>query len=232
MSLYLILNLLTIAAPLLLSFDKKVHFYTYWKGIFAGLFVMMLLFIPWDVLFTRWGVWGFNQDYLTGIDIINLPLEEWLFFITVPYACAFIHEVFKAWFPQLDPFKNQARTITMALAVTQFILGFVFYQNAYTFSAFILNAVFLSFLWMKKVKWLSRFLLTYTIVLIPFLSVNGILTGGFTDEPVVWYNNNENLGIRVFTIPVEDFMYNMLMLGMVIGIHEFLKKRTSQKRPN
>ena len=44
-------------------------------------------------------------------------------------------------------------------------------------------------------------------ILIPFVMVNAILTGSFIDEPVVWYNNSENLGIRFLTIPVEDFGY-------------------------
>lgn len=222
MSLYLFVNIFTILFPFLLSFDKKVHFYTYWKGVFLGIFAMMLLFIPWDVVFTKWGVWGFNPDYLSGIDIINLPLEEWLFFLTVPYACVFIHEVFKAWFPAFNPFKNIYKSVFIVLIAGQVILAAVFIEHAYTFTTFTLNAIFLTSILALKVKWLDRFLFTYCIVIIPFLSVNGILTGGFTDEPVVWYNDAENLGIRVFTIPADDFMYNMLMLGIVIAVHERL----------
>jgi lycopene cyclase domain-containing protein len=49
--------------------------------------------------------------------------------------------------------------------------------------------------------------------------VNGVLTG----LPVVIYNNMENSGIRIGTIPVEDFLYNAILLAMNIGLYEWFK---------
>ena len=59
---------------------------------------------------------------------------------------------------------------------------------------------------------MTDFMLTYLIALIPFLIVNSILTGSFTEEPVVWYNDTHNFGIRLGTIPLEDTVYNLLLL--------------------
>jgi lycopene cyclase domain-containing protein len=60
--------------------------------------------------------------------------------------------------------------------------------------------------------------------LIPFLIVNGILTGLFLEEPVVSYNKNEILGIRILTIPIEDVGYAFSMLFSNLMIFEYLKR--------
>ena len=60
--------------------------------------------------------------------------------------------------------------------------------------------------------------------MIPFLIVNGALTGLFLNQVVVWYNPLENLGIRILTIPIEDFFYAHLMISSnIISYHYFSK---------
>ena len=63
--------------------------------------------------------------------------------------------------------------------------------------------------------------ITWTLIL-PFLIVNGLLTGSFLEEPVVWYNDAQNLGIRIATIPVEDVFYGLLMILVVLTVYEAL----------
>ena len=65
MSLYLWVILGTVTGPFFLSFDKKVHFYTYWKALFPAILIVALAFISWDQLFTQAGIWGFNGTYIT-----------------------------------------------------------------------------------------------------------------------------------------------------------------------
>ncbi len=74
---------------------------------------------------------------------------------------------------------------------------------------------------------LHRFYISYMVILIPFAIVNGILTGSFIDEPIVWYNNSENVHIRFFTIPVEDFGYAFSMLLFSVILIERFKTKTN-----
>ncbi len=69
----------------------------------------------------------------------------------------------------------------------------------------------------------ERFLAAYAICLIPFLLVNGLLTA----LPVVLYNDSENIGLRIYTIPAEDVFYGMLLvLGNVWGLTLIKSVRT------
>lgn len=65
----------------------------------------------------------------------------------------------------------------------------------------------------------------WAVALIPMAFVNGILTG----NPVLIYDNAENLGIRIGTIPLEDFFYNLLYMTWMISLYEWYKIRESRK---
>jgi lycopene cyclase domain-containing protein len=218
---YLYLNLFTIFFPLVLSFDKRVHFYTNWRFLFPAMAVTALCFISWDMAFTREGVWGFNPEYLVGLYLGNLPLEEVLFFITVPYACVFIYECLNTYIKRewLQPY---APAVTWLLVIANLVVGLVFWGRWYTMLTCLLVPVLLViYYWRFKYQKMGRFYLAYLVHLVPFLLVNGVLTA----LPVVWYNNDHNVGLRIGTIPAEDTMYSMLLLLMTIIIYEVLKQK-------
>ena len=96
--LYLTDDLAVLAIPLLCSFDRKVRFVRFWPALFPAIAVMMALFIPWDIAFTERGIWGFNPDYLSGLWIAGIPLEEWLFFLCIPFFFLFAFLSFFSFF--------------------------------------------------------------------------------------------------------------------------------------
>jgi lycopene cyclase domain-containing protein len=212
MSLYLWLNILTISIPLLLSFDKKVHFHTHWKFFFPAMLITMAIFISWDVIFTRFGVWGFNEVYHSGRTFLGIPLEEYLFFISVPYATVFTLYVVEYYFTGMRLNEFQVRLVSLILIACLLITAILNMNKAYTAVSFILTAGILGLVLLTKPVLLRQFYFGYLLILLPFLIMNGILTGSFIEDQVVWYNDQENLGIRLGTIPVEDVFYGMSLI--------------------
>jgi lycopene cyclase domain-containing protein len=59
--LYLAINFGSILVPFLASFYPKHAFYKNWKNYFIANLIVATFFIIWDILFTKIGVWGFNN---------------------------------------------------------------------------------------------------------------------------------------------------------------------------
>ena len=217
--LYFILLAFTLSYPLAQSFEKRIKLYTKFKYIAISILTVLFIFIPWDIYFTHQGVWWFNNSYIRGITLFNLPIEEVLFFVIVPFACVFIYEVLN-YFIKKDIFKLLARPLSAIMSIILLLLSYVYLDNLYTFICFSITGITLLTAVVINPKWLSRFLLAYIVSLLPFLLINGILTGCFIASPIVNYNPNEIIGLRIITIPIEDFVYNLLMFLILIGVYE------------
>lgn len=221
---YAYVHIFTFVPVFLLSFDRKVHYYKSWLDLFPSILIMGAFFVVWDVYKTLAGVWGFNGYYTTGLNIVYLPWEELLFFVTVPFASIFIYECLNAYFPG-DPLARWDKPITLGLIIGCFILGLLYISKAYSSTTFILTGGFMLYHWYYVPNtYRTRFYRAFLVILIPFLLVDGVLTGGFTKEPIVLYNPEEYMGIRILSVPFEDAVYGFLLLFGVCYWLEWLRK--------
>lgn len=218
---YLLINILTVFFPILLSFDKKVHYYKKWKFILPGLLITGLLYLLWDYIFTINQVWSFNDDYILGIRFFDLPLEEIMFFITIPFACIFIYECLIAYF-KIEISAKIVNTISWLFIILCAIMLVLFYDRIYSLVNFsTLMVVLLYTIFAKTHLNMGKFYIAYLVSLLPFYIVNGILTS----IPIVMYNNAENMGFRVGTIPFEDHFYSMSLFLMNLLFFEFFRNK-------
>lgn len=222
---YLLIDLLSVLIPVLFSFHPKVEFYKTWKAFFPAAFITAFLFLVGDSIYTSWGVWGFNPDYLVGISIFNLPIEEVLFFLCIPYACMFSFGVFEK-LTDMQSMEKLDRYLTLPFILFSALISITYYDRLYTFAAAGGLALLLFFTrYIYKAKWLGKFYFIYLILMIPFMIVNGLLTGTCLAAPIVWYNDAENMGTRILTIPVEDIFYGMTLILLNVLEFEFLKSK-------
>lgn len=228
MSLYAYLMLISFAGPFILSFDKKVAFYKWWKPLFVGIFFNAVLFILWDAWFTRQGIWSFNNDYVWSFRLYELPIEEWSFFLVVPYASVFIYACIKTYVKVdfIKPFQNYIQYGFMLMCL---MVSAVYYDKTYTLVNSLIALLLLLFhtFYLKK-SYMAYFWVAYFVHLIPFFIVNGILTGMATPSPVVIYNIHDIIGWRIGTIPIEDSIYALTCLLIPISIMEALLNKLNK----
>lgn len=228
---YLLVNLGTLLFPLIFSFEKKVAYFKSWRYLFPAFFVTAILFLTWDYFFTAQGVWGFNPYYITGLYFLNLPVEEVLFFFTVPFSSIFIYMFMNRFWPNAGAFQKYSKHITIFILILA--IGLVIFNSdkAYTLLNCCYAIILLSLqLFISKGDYMGRFYRFYLVHLIPFFIVNGILTGTGLQDAVVWYNNEENIGIRLGTIPAEDLLYSMSLMLMNISLFEYFKQHAFKTR--
>lgn len=223
---YFCLLLFTLSYPLFKSFEDKIQYHKNWKFLFPGILLSAAFFISWDILFTHLGVWHFNPDYIVGIFILNLPVEEWLFFLIVPFSCIFIYEVMN-YFVKKDVWGSAARYINIVFIVLLSALAIIFHDRLYTVTVCSFLSIFLILhQYVFRSTYMGRFYVAYAVCIIPFLLVNGVLTA----LPVVSYSNPEILGLRIYSIPLEDLFYGMLNILQVLTVYEWLKKKSSSAK--
>ena len=227
---YLLIDFFTVIVPFIFSFHPKLRFYQNWSAFFPAMVITGILFIVWDMYFADLGVWGFNANYVTGIYIGNLPIEEILFFFCIPYACVFTFHCLDIFITRSLPAMVES-ILTPVVILFLLLSGMLNFQKIYPLYTFTSLAIILAFSkYALRVQWLGKFYIIYTILLLPFLIVNGILTGTGLEDPIVWYNNDEISGLRILTIPVEDIFYGMeLILVNLLIYHSLLRRRAMKK---
>ncbi len=220
---YLAIDIGCILVPFLASFYPKAPFYKEWRAFIPANLLVATIFLIWDYFFTEMGIWGFNSDYLTGIYLANLPIEEVLFFICIPYACVFTYFALQYLLNSCQ-LKKVSNLLQRGLVFLGLIVGFTHLDQWYTATTFLGLAGFLGICIAMK-KDMSWAIFSYLVILPFFFASNGILTGSFLESPIVWYNDFENLGIRMFTIPLEDTFYGLLMILMNVFFYEAFKRK-------
>ena len=231
-SLYVLVDIAIIAAPLALSFDRKVAFYRHWPSVGLSLLVVSSIYIAWDIAVTHVGHWGFNPEYTGTLRIAGLPLGEVLFFVAVPYACLFIYAVARAYFRERRASNvTVVRIVGLAVAVLVLVAALLVRDRGYTALALLSVAVMgVVTVVVDPGMWLSSYTYLYLLIsFVPFMIANGLLTA----IPVVTYNPEAILGVRIFTIPVEDTLYNLAMLSLYLFVYrrgELLRGRVRGRR--
>ncbi len=222
---YLLVDFLTVIICFIASFDKRIRFDRHFLNFLKAAILVAIPFLIWDEWFVRKSVWWFNTDYTLGINFGSLPLEEYLFFICIPFACLFTFFCIDKFF-NLN-FLEKYNSAVIYYVILLCIIGVtMFYNKLYPCVTFIVAGLTLILYLVLKSNWIAKATFVYVILLPGFFLVNGVLTGTGLDSPIVNYNAEEIIGIRFGTIPMEDSIYGYANFLLVIGLFKHFAFKT------
>lgn len=225
---YLLINFFTVIICFVFSFHPKIQFNRHFRAFFLAAFLVGSIFVLWDAWFTGMGVWWFNEKYVLGVKILELPIEEIMFFVCIPFACVFTYYALDTFF-RLDwkPFPEKifvVLSIILALCIAMYNE-----DKIYTFITFLTTGLSMFVLYfILKARWIGKASFIYLILMPGFIGVNGILTGTGLESPIVNYNPKDFMGIRFLTIPLEDTVYGYEMILWNLYLFQKFKKDEQQ----
>jgi lycopene cyclase domain-containing protein len=225
---YLLFNLCVIAGPLGYSFEKQIQFRKHWRDAFPAILISLAVFVIWDSSVTN-RHWYFNPAYMLDFRLFKLPIEEWLFFVTVPYACLFVKEVL-----QLFLKNHLVRGLEWVRAAMFALLpiGVLVFQTGKEYTGLVLIAF-------GMVAFLDRQLRVDTLLqtrtywfLASVIGFTFVFNMYLTARPLLIYAAAYQLDFRIITIPIEDFGYGLTHLALCNLLYEYFKYRRGAGRGN
>jgi lycopene cyclase domain-containing protein len=213
---YLIFNIVVFTGPLLFGAMRPFYFINRWKYTIVPILIPAIFFLIWDSIVAN-SHWHFNDKYVLGITFFNLPIEEILFFISVPFACLFTWEMIirrsevkeLIWINKIRHYLY----LFIPIGIWFFISGKHYTGLAISFLGL---AVLLDQLLNANIILQKRFYFYLLLVILFTLIFNGYLTW----RPVVNYGVQYQLNFRIFTIPIEDFVYGTALILMNTSIYQ------------
>lgn len=219
---YILLLLVYLVIPVLLSSQKRVRFVFQLRYLLPAIIFSGAIFVIWDQRFTELGIWSFNPDYLTGIELQKVPVEEWLSFLIIPLTSTYIYEWLKIRFEKFEK-PNAFVALSLFVFIASGILAYTFRKNLFSFFTFFLMTIYLGYTVFRNrfKKHYTKFYLAYALSLVPFLIVSIILSS----MPAVIYSHNHIIGINLIGVPIERLAYLFMLLLINTTIYEYLNER-------
>jgi len=217
---YLLLNLIILAGPLLMSFERQIHFVDKWRYAWPAIIMVSIPYLIWDSLVTG-AHWWFNEKYTLDFRLAGLPMEEWLFFFTVPFAALFIWEVIGFYYRR-DRDIAVMRPLRHALYPLQ-LLGLIFFAQGKEYTGLMLIFLGAAIIVDRILKTDLLLRTKFYIYLLTLIGVILVFNGYLTARPVVLYGEAYQLGWRIGTIPFEDFGYGISLVFWATILYEKLQ---------
>ena len=220
---YLLFDLLVLAGPLVLSLMPRHGLRDVARSLAWATVLVAVPFVAWDAAVAG-SHWWFDARYTLGIELFGLPIEEVLFFVAVPYACAFAWETILGGARARATGSHHVYWLAPGLLLGGAVV--VALGPAYTgFTLLALGATAtLDHMLGTGLLRMPRFAGFAVLVVL----LTGVFNSYLTWRPVVHYGEAHQLGFRVGTIPIEDFGYGLALCSATVVVFQWHRLRVAQ----
>lgn len=219
---YLLINLALLVFSFVLALDKKSQAIRSWKLMLPAVVVSGLLFSIIAFILNQFKVSVFNDEYLFGIRILQLPIEEVLFHFLLAFAGLNVYVVLNEHFPKNNLEKFSLSTSNLLLGV---LIAMLFFTHTKVYSIVVFSVLFLTLFYIEYVnkrRFMYKFYRAYAVMLIPFCLLY-MLIGGL---PILSYSVGETINLKLGAIPFEGFFYLMSILLLSVYLFELVKSKS------
>lgn len=210
---YLLFNIIVFLPAFLGKIIFFKRFFLLEKQLLKSIIIVGLIFIIKDLISVNF-FWRFNDQYILGLKFLGLPIEELMFFFTVPYSTLFVYMIVEDFFPNKKIVLKPA--IFILISIIFFLVMFYSLNNNKLYLFYITFFYYLTLMIIRK-KLSFNLIRFYLVIFILTLIFNFYLTA----RPVVIYNNDYLVGLKVGTIPVEDFLYSFSLFNLLLYFFKF-----------
>ena len=213
---YLLFNLIVTTGPIVFQLNHQIKHISKWRLKLITNGIVMIPYIIWDALVTG-SHWWFNETYTLDFRLFGLPIEEWLFFVTVPFGCLLVWETLPdaKLSRQLRSLRYIRRVLYAAMPV-----GIWVFSTGKQYTGLVLccfGVVGLADTFLGTDLLLQSKTYAYLAIVSGLILVfNGYLTA----RPVVLYGEAYQMGYRILTIPIEDFGYGFTLMLLNAMLYE------------
>lgn len=220
MSLYLLIDFILIgcSALAIIVFRKRLSNILAPTAMTA--FILMLIASSLSIVLVHFGVIGFNGSKLVGIHLINIPLEEILFYFSFTCFTIVIYETAKIRFSSYN-FKWANITLRIFASLAMLILALTDHVGLYTLTVLLLVAVVV-------IIWgffdnLNLIGITIILCITPYLLTRIYLI----EEPdlaTIWHDDSQQHFFKLGTLPPEEILDGIALIAASIFTFEFIQK--------
>ncbi|TDQ10257.1 lycopene cyclase domain-containing protein [Pedobacter metabolipauper] len=220
---YLLINLGLLVIPMLLALNRRVSVFSSGLATGAAILAPAILFFIFSFVFNQFGIWQFNPERVLGIYFGQLPVEELLFYVTLPLAGLSVYRYLNVVFPnnELDKFSLSLSNLILGICVAMLFFTYTRWYSVVTFSVLFILLLYIEYL--NKIRFMYRFYRAYVVALIPFYVVYGLLTS----LPVLTYSDAGLMKLKIGTIPFETHFYFMGMLLLTVYVFEWVQRKAN-----